>query len=210
MNLWSHVLSILFPESAEVERLHALTQEELWQSARAAPDIVEQNVYALFSYSDKTAKALIWRLKYKKDARAAALLGSVLATYIEEILEDIDLLSHFENPLFVPVPLSHGRQRQRGYNQCSLLIEEAQKLLPFEVSHAALRKIRETAAQTTLKDKKEREKNLSGCFEASEEATGRNVILIDDVTTTGSTFREATAALKAAGAREVIAIALAR
>ncbi|PIQ68235.1 MAG: hypothetical protein COV91_05240 [Candidatus Taylorbacteria bacterium CG11_big_fil_rev_8_21_14_0_20_46_11] len=79
----------------------------------------------------------------------------------------------------------------------------------FTYSPSVLRKVKDTPSQTKSRNKKERMKNLAGCFEASIEVSGRNVILIDDVATTGATLLEARRALRKSGARKVIAFTIA-
>lgn len=209
--LWERFVSLLFPEGEEVARLHALTPEDLWREVHKAPDVHEPDIYALFDYKDETMKALIWRLKYKKDTRATALLGEVLATFIEEVVSDIGELSRFESPVLVPIPLSQKRFRARGYNQASLLIEEALKKLPGCVLlSSALLKTRDTPLQTNL-TREERRSNIAGCFitPSPKGVQGQSIIVVDDVTTTGSTLCEAMNTLRKAGARNVIGIAIA-
>lgn len=209
--VWKHLVSLLFPEGEEVARLHALTPEDLWREVHKAPDVHEPDIYALFDYKDETMKALIWRLKYKKDTRTAALLGEVLAAFIEEIVNDIGELSRFENPVLVPIPLSQKRLESRGYNQASLLIEEARKYLPDCVAlPSALVKTKDTPPQTDL-SREERLSNITGCFivPSPQSVQGQSIIVVDDVTTTGSTLHEAMQTLRKAGARNVIGVAVA-
>ena len=84
------------------------------------------------------------------------------------------------------------------------------KGLNFCYSPFALRKIKDTQSQTESKNREERIKNLAGCFAADPNVVkGRNIILIDDVATTGATLEEAKRTLRAAGARKVIAFTVA-
>lgn len=80
----------------------------------------------------------------------------------------------------------------------------------MEIEYTCIEKIRETESQTKL-NMKERMKNLHGAFKIvnKEKVWGRNIIIIDDVITTGSTVYEISAALKLAGARKVIALSFA-
>jgi ComF family protein len=103
--------------------------------------------------------------------------------------------------------------KERGYNQSELIVREIFKFddgKNFDISLDALSKIKETPHQSELKNKSERLKNLKNCFEAkSEKIAGKNIILIDDVITTGTTMNEASKCLKEAGAKRIIGFSLA-
>lgn len=112
--------------------------------------------------------------------------------------------------LIVPVPLHSTRQRERGFNQASLLAE----LLSTRISipcKSVLKRIRYTTTQTAL-DRAERMENLHNAFRLRRNADvrGLDVLLIDDVLTTGSTLSECTRVLKRAGAISVYAATAAR
>lgn len=79
----------------------------------------------------------------------------------------------------------------------------------FQFSKTALIKIKDTPSQTNTESRAEREKNLKGCFSASDEVVDRNIILIDDVATTGATLQEARRTLLRADARKIIAFTVA-
>ncbi|MGE0228640.1 MAG: ComF family protein [Dehalococcoidia bacterium] len=107
----------------------------------------------------------------------------------------------------VPIPLHRRRQRQRGYNQAAVLARTVAPLVGAPLAPDMLRRARHTAAQAGL-PAAERVTNLRDAFEARP--LNGEVLLIDDVTTTGSTFEAAAAALLNAGANRVFALAIAR
>ena len=112
--------------------------------------------------------------------------------------------------VIVPVPLHPTRQRERGFNQASLLAE----LLSPEISVPSkplLERIRHTTTQTAL-DRAERMKNLHNAFRLRKRVNVRDlrVLLVDDVLTTGSTLSECARVLKRAGAISVHAVTAAR
>ena len=93
---------------------------------------------------------------------------------------------------------------------CALRASRQRTGRNFTLSTSALRKVKDTPAQTKMDKRIERLRNLKGCFLADPEAVcGRNIILIDDVATTGATLDEARRALRKAGARKVIAFTIA-
>lgn len=109
----------------------------------------------------------------------------------------------------VPVPLAAGRERDRGFNQAALLAERLGRRLAVPVESGWLRRTRATAPQTEL-SAGERHANVRGAFSASPAVTGRAVAVVDDVLTTGATASECARALRAAGARCVGVISVAR
>ncbi|MGN0818329.1 MAG: ComF family protein [Candidatus Coproplasma sp.] len=101
------------------------------------------------------------------------------------------------------IPMTAKAQRKRGYNQAELLARELAKRLNLPVLEGALTKLKDTPEQKSL-TKAEREQNLKGCFRAERSIIeGKNLILVDDVLTTGATAEAAITQLKKRGARDV-------
>jgi ComF family protein len=110
----------------------------------------------------------------------------------------------------VPVPLHSTRQRQRGYNQAALLAMEVGAHLRRPVIQDVLVRTKATAPQVAL-GAQERLANVRDAFRCTDDGlSGKHVMLIDDVCTTGSTLESACAALRAAGTLSVWAYTLAR
>ena len=136
-------------------------------------------------------------------------LRHLVARWLYAALDD-ERLSNRRFDIIIPVPLHPTRQRERGFNQASLLAE----LLSAEISiqsKSALERIRYTPTQTAL-DRAERMENLHKAFRLRKNADVRRlrVLLIDDVLTTGSTLSECSRVLKRAGAISVHAVTAAR
>ena len=115
------------------------------------------------------------------------------------------------NVMLCPVPLHPDRLAERGYNQSALLAEALSLRAGCGyASGIALRRIRSTVSQTTL-GINDRAANLKRAFSADKfHVEGHTIVLIDDVCTSGATLHHSALALKEAGAREVMAIVLAR
>jgi ComF family protein len=109
----------------------------------------------------------------------------------------------------VPVPLARARERERGFNQSLLLAERIGERLGVGIRSRWLVRRRATAAQSDL-SAPERRANVAGAFAAASAVAGRDVVVIDDVITTGATVGECARALRAAGARHVGVVAVAR
>ncbi|MGE5421745.1 MAG: ComF family protein [Ignavibacteriales bacterium] len=106
--------------------------------------------------------------------------------------------------MVVPVPMSSSGVRKRGFNQSELLSARITKLLKLRHDPRVLIRVKETPPQREL-SRQEREKNLKDAFAIKDpkHIQGKNVLLVDDVYTTGSTVKECTNALLKAGAARV-------
>jgi ComF family protein len=113
--------------------------------------------------------------------------------------------------LIIPVPLHRSRLRQRGFNQAVLLGSELSRRLSLKMLPDALVRVRQTEPQIEL-TATERRLNVKGAFSVKKGdlVTGKRILLLDDVMTTGSTMDECAKELKKAGADVVIAVTAAR
>jgi ComF family protein len=109
----------------------------------------------------------------------------------------------------VPVPMFRSKQRRRGYNQAELLGRALARRIGVRFEPSLLAKNEERQTQSTLA-RAQRAANVRGVFAASGEAKGRSVLIVDDVSTTGETFRACAGALLQRGASRVAAMAVAK
>ena len=162
---------------------------------------------------DGALRGLIHLLKYDRVRPAGDLLGRRLA----EAMASLKFASSEKAPLVVPVPLWAGRERQRGFNQAEEIARAAMKHWEgrggraLELNPSALRRTRETQSQTGL-TRHQRRANLRGAFVALRPGgiAGREIILVDDVYTTGTTASECARVLRRAGAAEIYVATAAR
>lgn len=144
----------------------------------------------------------IHRLKYQHDIG----LGEILARPLITLLGNLD----WEYDLVLPVPLGVARLRERGYNQAALLARPVALKLGARYQPEAIDRVKETRSQVGLNLTQRRE-NVKNAFRAQADwVTGKGILLIDDVTTSGSTLESCAAALCAAGAERVYGLTLAR
>lgn len=145
---------------------------------------------------DEPVSSLIKRLKYDNDK----YIGDELAYFMAEAY----IKYFFASDFLIPVPLHEKALNARGYNQALLLAEGVGKRLNVPVLDGVLIKHKESQRQATL-DKKERIENLKNTFKVVDKKLikGKDITVIDDVLTTGSTVNEITRVLYAAGAGEV-------
>lgn len=162
---------------------------------------------------DGALRGLIHLLKYERVRPAGGVLGRMLA----EAMAGLKFTSTEKAPLMVPVPLSVRRERQRGFNQAEEIVRAALKHWTrrggraMELNTSALRRTRETRSQTGL-TRHQRRANLRGAFVAArpEQIAGREIVLVDDVYTTGTTVSECARVLRRAGAAEIYVATAAR
>jgi ComF family protein len=142
------------------------------------------------------------RFKYKRDLGLADAFAELLIEVFQRAGEETDLV--------VPVPLGRKRQRERGFNQAAMLAAAFSGKLGIVYRPGAAKRIRETRSQVGLSVPQRRE-NVAGAFQADPKTiSGKRVLLIDDVLTTGATLNACARALKDAGAAAVVALTLAR
>jgi len=144
----------------------------------------------------------VHNLKYNGQRNLARPLGRLLAEYWQGNPLPADVL--------VPVPLHASRQRERGYNQASLLTQELAAVAGLPVIEGCLVRTRPTVSQTNLSGA-ERKTNVRDAFACVDDRlAGRQVLLLDDVCTTGATLEACAVACRQAGARSVWALTLGR
>ncbi len=175
------------------------------------PSTSSHAIHSLLPYRNPIVRKSIWQLKYYRNERIVSHLANILHSFLLEELTDLVSFEGFWAPMIIPMPISSVRRSERGYNQCEFLLEYLRKLSSeFDIRTDILSKTRNTPHQTKL-NRKERLRNIHGCFSILDPRCirDRNIILIDDVVTTGSTLSEVRRVLLEAGARKVIAITLA-
>lgn len=144
----------------------------------------------------------VYALKYRGLRAAAPQLGGLLAQHLADNPMPADVLA--------PVPLHPRRLRRRGYNQATLLACEVSRLTGLPVREDLLARQRDTPPQVRTASREQRRANVLDSFAVTGDVQGLAVVLVDDVTTTGSTFSAAAGALKSAGAASVWGLALAK
>ena len=153
-----------------------------------------ERFYALGEYRGPLRKALV-KLKYGNGRYLAPALASGLAGRLGG--------GEFGEAVLVPVPLHKKRERERGYNQSKLIARELARELGVVVLERVLQRVKHTRPQVGLTAVKRRE-NVRGAFRAdTEEMGGRDVVIVDDVATTGATVMACAQACRKAGARRL-------
>jgi len=155
---------------------------------------------------DKVLKKCIHLFKYYGEKKLAKPLGKLMVDYL---LKNNDFENEFE--LIIPVPLHKNDLKKRGFNQSVLLSKVIGDYFSIPVGESVLIKKKLTPFQVNL-SKKEREKNILRSFsvEKPEEIKGKNILILDDVFTTGATVEECAKELMKARAKNIFVLTLAR
>lgn len=161
---------------------------------------------SFFRY-DGSVKAVIKRLKYKP------YLSDLADLLVRQFFNNNLIKQQFSNNFIViSVPLYSSRERSRGFNQARLIGKKIADKLGLQFVNGVLKRTRNTKPQVELKGKERRE-NILNAFVVSPNiliSQYSNILLVDDVWTTGSTLRTCSNVLKRAGAKKVWAMTVAR
>jgi ComF family protein len=198
-----HLAAALFAELVAPSRCAACDGRVLPRVLFCPPcaaSVHRSEGHGAFEYGGAIATAIM-RLKYLDRADLAPRLALAMVPACPDNARSFDLV--------VPVPLHPRRMAERGYNHAALLAGPVARGLGLELSPRALVRIRDTPRQASL-DRAARLENLRDAFAARADlAGGARIVLVDDVRTTGATLEACTAALRAAGAEEVLPLTLA-
>ena len=163
------------------------------------PLFIQARSWAVFK---QPIRGALHSLKYRQNIG----LGQALAESISPGLDELN----WPVQAIIPIPISQQRQRERGYNQVALVARPLAQLNSLEYLPAGLRRARHTRSQVGL-NVEERKHNLKDAFLADpQRVAGKQILLMDDVCTTGTTLAEAARALIDSGAKSVYAFTIAR
>lgn len=155
-------------------------------------------------------KRLVYQLKYAPYLKQA---GETIGELMNEGLAQNEGFFNFAskyNPMVVPIPLHKARERKRGYNHAEIIALYVAQYFKLKIDTKVLVRIKNTKPQFKL-NKRERHENIENAFSIPRNAEISNaIILVDDITTSFSTLKEAAKILKRAGARKVLGVTFAR
>ena len=155
-----------------------------------------------YGFYGGTLKTLILKFKYESDFTAGYLLSKLLVEMIKENEIYADVICY--------VPMTKKSEKKRGFNQCEVIARHIGYHINVPVSDC-IKKIKNTKEQKTL-TKEERVKSIKGAFKVSriKDIKNKNVILIDDVMTTGATINECKDVLKKSGVNSITVLTIAK
>ncbi len=156
---------------------------------------------APFNFCDQIV-SLVYRLKYGAE--------TYLAKYMAYFMTNCVVNNNIDFDIIIPVPLSDKRLKLRGFNQAELLVKYIAQDLGKPIELTSLIRLRDTLTQTHL-SKQERKDNLKQAFDITDKSKikGKNILLVDDIFTTGATSEEITKVLLNSGAKNVVVVTFA-
>lgn len=157
-------------------------------------------------YYNGVLEEAIKQFKFQDRKSLGRPLAQLMLTHLPP---DLDLFGYHG---IIPVPLHPKRQRERGYNQAAILAKELARQLHLPLLRKNLRRVRSTEHQTAQTGRKARQQNVKDAFQVRhpDALQDKDVILVDDIMTTGATANECAKTLKQAGARLVLVLTLSR
>ncbi len=204
MNIFNNLLEIVFPRKFPLSDIYKTPQ---------APQPKDSWIFSLYDYHSQKGKELVYAFKKYKDRALAKKLSFLFHDYIMDYLSDQNQLSYFMNPLVIPVPVSKQRLRERGFNQTHLLAKSFAGRIHAQYRENIIYKTKNTKKQALIKNREERFENIKNAFDIYKKSEniiqGKDVIIIDDLTTTGATLQEIKKLLERKGSRNVIAVTIA-
>jgi ComF family protein len=216
MKLLNTILQFIFPKRCVVCEKHD-DQNLCTDCLKEVPQVRNKKSELVFSalpYRHPAVKYSLWEFKFKNNPSAFMKLLPLVHDVLIDELTERSIFNNFQNPLLVPIPLHKNRHKARGFNQSELIAYHIHKINPdiFDINETGLIRSKDTEPQAKIANRELRKKNIEGCFEVLKPNAfhNRNIILIDDITTTGSTLQEAMKVLKKSGARNVYAFTVAK
>lgn len=173
-----------------------------WIQSHSLGDGASMRMFSVMEYDGMVAQ-LVYRLKYQQQTYLARNLGKMMAAFLLREAIPVDLL--------VPVPLHRRRLLHRGFNQAQLLVKYMSESLHVPWTADLLARVKDTRAMHRL-TRQERRQNITNAFVLNKpyDLQGLDILLVDDILTTGSTVEACGKILIEAGARSVTVLTFAR
>lgn len=150
---------------------------------------------------EEPVQSALHKLKYRRDISLGEAIAFQMIPFVKTLNWQMDMI--------VPVPLGRQRIKERGYNQVAMIAKPLAMALEVRYAPNELVRTKETRSQVGL-SRAERRSNVRGVFQAGKGVKGRTILIMDDVSTTGSTLSAGAEALYSAGAETVYAFTVAR
>lgn len=210
LHIIRQILDLLFPPTERIKKVRKLTAKDIRRLRLRDQTPGDTFIHAVAGYREEIIRLLVKAAKYDGSRQAVELMGEILYEHLLGVSQEQRVFA--KRVILVPVPLSRTKKKERGFNQAKRLAKVVADQDPrgLFVVRDLLKKIKKTVPQSKL-EKTKRKKNLAGAFVLKDKQAIADevVVIVDDVTTTGATFREAKRALSRGNPRQIIALAFA-
>ncbi len=220
------IIDWLLPQNPQVKFLEQLGPDGLFQKLpRSENWDLDLNktggieAKAIFNYRHSLCRQAIWEIKFRGNQKLILDFSTLLYEFILEEISELQTFKNYSEIILLPIPSSSKRRRERGFNQCELIVNELIKedkrrnQNNFTANNKLLIKNTYTNKQSRTHGRSARLNNVINTMQTNNRfITGDKktlYILIDDVITTGATMAEAVRVLKQAGVKNIIGFALA-
>ena len=179
-NLFSKIIdkavNIIIPKEKGVKFLENLGPDGLFENIPRSEnfDFETDKIKAIFCYKNTLCRQAIWEIKYRANKKLIRDFSLLLYEYILEELGDLETFGGFTKPILIPIPASKTRQKEKGFNQCVLIIRELIKIDKerngnnfTSLENFLIKKI-DTPHQARVSNRKNRLKNLINTFSVNE------------------------------------------
>lgn len=203
----SFLLDTIFPLDTFSKELKEMSLEIFLSKITLSQSLFDNFINSYLNYQEKITEQTLWQLKFNRNGDAARLLGELLYKNIFEKIKD-------QEHIIIPVPIYRRKEKSKGFNHTELLVQEIvrhDKGGTLIYKKDLIVKIKKTKDQKETKNRKERMENIKDAFMVTKpaEIENQNIILIDDIHTTGATLNEIKIILEKAKAKKVIAFVVA-
>lgn len=166
-------------------------------------------IFVATDYNNRLIEKALKVFKYGFVRDVAEPLAEIMRSSIDGIPVPIRSGILSGKPMLVPVPLHKKRLNWRGFNQSEILAEKIAGFYGFEVGNILIRS-KNRKPQADIEDRENRMDNIKDSFECPTNINGRNIVLVDDICTTGATLNECAKTLLSKGAGKISALIIAR
>lgn len=204
------ILDSLLPRHPDAAFALTISEEDLASRMRPTTLPGASWIHIVWPYHDARVRAIIKAIKFYGEVTLAERIGVLASDYLIELLEEQHSFKGWQNVIITSVPSSPKRERTRGYNQAELIARAIASNCSDATYDPTLLTREDRPSQIHVM-RSRRKANITGAFRAGDvsKIKDRFIILIDDVVESGATLTDARRALLEAGARDVIALAMA-
>lgn len=204
--IFVYIIDFIFPPNEYEIVIRDISYTSLINATKPAPTPPYDFIKSILAYKDPLVRELVWQIKYKKNKKAFHLAGQAIYDFLSKYKENKIIL--------VPIPISNKRLKERGYNQCELLINEIIKIDKNNIfiKNTDILKRHIHKDKQTFKNRKQRIIESENIFLLipNMNLLNEKIIIIDDVVTTGSTAKQAYDLFIKNGYKNVEVLSLAR